>query len=1202
VNKFNYLTKAVVLAAAVFLGHPDTALAQLSFTPNPVQFTISAPGGAAGPTSVAVSSNTQINSLGVSSINTTAGGNWLCAIPSGTNTVNVYIGSGNCSVPATTTQLAANQNYTGTITLLGNGGTLSGTLNVNLGVGTSGGGGNNVVATPSSVTFNATPGGFVNPQTVQVTVNGSPQNITSFSFTPTSGVAFLNTAFNGSTATLSVNNTNLGNGTYTGTETLSTIFGSVNIPVTLTIGSGGGGVVASPSSVTFFAIPGGQVNSQNVSVTVNGAATSINGFSFTATSGGVAFISTVINGSTATLSVNTTNLANGVYTGTETLNTVFGSVSVPVTLNITSSGSNLVATPNPLNFTIPLGGGTPPAQNVTITFNGAPVNILSVSATTSGRNWLVPTVSGTPGVVSVIADAALVVPGTQSGTVTVNTAQGTTTFQVNVVVGGTPTLQVSPAALNFAYQVGASFPVSQNVSITSSGSPINYSVSSFTNSGGTQWLIVSPQGLQQTTPGTLTVSVQPGGLQPGNTYTGNIQITTFGGSSNSFVNIPVSLLVSNNPILTVSPAGLTFTAQQGSTPAAQILTLQSSSSPLNFNVSGTVTTPIGFNWLQVPTQFGVTPGTVPVNVVTSGLSPGTYTGAVNISSPNVGNPTISVPVTLVITAGSVLQLSPASLSFAYQIGQGQPQSQTVTVGSASGQVGYTVVPSQNSSGTNWLSVSTTTGVAPGSFAVGVNIAGLAPGAYTGTITVTPTNGAAQTIPVTFVVSQTALLVATPNSISFTAQPATGSTPATVSPSFQNLAVTSTDGTQITFSVGVTYSTGAAGWLFVNTSTGVTPSNLSITANPSNLGIGTYTATITLTATSPASVANSPQVINVTMTVSPNVSLAASPSSLAFTQSVNGAAPAPQTFTVTGAGQIPFTAFATTSQGGAWLSVNPTSGTTPATLTVSIVNSFLQPGTYQGQIAISTAGSANPVNVPVTLTVGSSTGGLANAGSIAHLASAGLWKTIITLFNTGTVASQARLNFYDDNGNPLALPLSFPQFSPIAQAPVTTLDRTLAAGATLIIESTGPDNQVTQQGWAQLLSSGNINGFSVFRQTVPSGQHEAVVPIETRNAGSYLLAFDNTAGFVTGVALALAGTGGNVGVTIRDDNGVLLQSNTVPLPSQGHTAFDITTRFPVTAQRRGTIEFQTTPFSGSISVLGIRFNPAGTFSTVPPAAK
>src|SRR5262249_23051941 len=239
---------------------------------------------------------------------------------------------------------------------------------------------------------------------------------------------------------------------------------------------------------------------------------------------------------------------------------------------------------------------------------------------------------------------------------------------------------------------------------------------------------------------------------------------------------------------------------------------------------------------------------------------------------------------------------------------------------------------------------------------------------------------------------------------------------------------------------------------------------------------------------------------------------------------------------------------------------------------------------------------------VNLTVGGTSGGLSNAGSMAHLASAGFWKTIITLVNTGTVASQARLNFFDDNGNPLPLPLIFPQISPDAQLPVPSLDRTLGPGATLTIESTGPDFQTVQRGWAQLLTSGNITGFAVFRQSLGANQHEAVVPLETRNAGSYVLAFDNTAGFVTGVAVAnTSAQSAFIAVIIRDENGTVLQSNTVPLPPLGHTSFNLTDRFPVTAVRRGLVEFQT-PAGGGISVLGLRFNPAGTFSTIPLAAK
>ena len=55
------------------------------------------------------------------------------------------------------------------------------------------------------------------------------------------------------------------------------------------------------------------------------------------------------------------------------------------------------------------------------------------------------------------------------------------------------------------------------------------------------------------------------------------------------------------------------------------------------------------------------------------------------------------------------------------------------------------------------------------------------------------------------------------------------------------------------------------------------------------------------------------------------------------------------------------------------------------------------------------------------------------------------------------------------------------------------------------------------GSAQLAASGAVDGFAIFHQVVTT--QEAVVPLETRNAFSYLLAFDNnTSGLVLGVKL------------------------------------------------------------------------------------
>jgi hypothetical protein len=170
VRKLNRLTEVFALATLVLLGHPDTAGAQtLTFNPSSVTANISGPGGTFGPTQVTVSSSTAISSLVVAAINTTDRTNWLCATVTGTNTINVSVGTGTCS-GLSTTQLATNGTYTGDITVTANGGSTS-HLTVTLTVGNTGAGGNGVVANPSQLTFSTTSGGSVASQNVFVTVN-----------------------------------------------------------------------------------------------------------------------------------------------------------------------------------------------------------------------------------------------------------------------------------------------------------------------------------------------------------------------------------------------------------------------------------------------------------------------------------------------------------------------------------------------------------------------------------------------------------------------------------------------------------------------------------------------------------------------------------------------------------------------------------------------------------------------------------------------------------------------------------------------------------------------------------------------------------------------------------------------------------------------------------------------------------------------
>ncbi len=251
----------------------------------------------------------------------------------------------------------------------------------------------------------------------------------------------------------------------------------------------------------------------------------------------------------------------------------------------------------------------------------------------------------------------------------------------------------------------------------------------------------------------------------------------------------------------------------------------------------------------------------------------------------------------------------------------------------------------------------------------------------------------------------------------------------------------------------------------------------------------------------------------------------------------------------------------------------------------------------GQISVMGVRNAPPGTLTaIPALTGAGTGG----GAIAHIASSNGWKTTFVLVNTGTSAAQLHLQFFDDYGNPLVIPMSFPQSGGGTSVFDSKLDRTLNAGATLLVESEGPLENPVQTGSAQLTTTGNVSGFGIFRYE-PNGQ-EALVPLENRNASSYILAFDNTGGISTGVAVSNSSVQAvSVPVIIRDDTGAQIGTSTIPLAANGHGAFVLATQFPETAGVRGTLEFAT-PAGAQINVLGIRSPPTHTFTTLPTLTK
>ena len=110
--------------------------------------------------------------------------------------------------------------------------------------------------------------------------------------------------------------------------------------------------------------------------------------------------------------------------------------------------------------------------------------------------------------------------------------------------------------------------------------------------------------------------------------------------------------------------------------------------------------------------------------------------------------------------------------------------------------------------------------------------------------------------------------------------------------------------------------------------------------------------------------------SITALVQPGQTITASQTSLQYTAGLGGSNPAAQSIDITntGTGTLAWTATATADT-GSWLSVSPSSGTAPSTLSVAVNAAGLTAGTYQGTVKITSAGSSNsPLTIAVTLIV------------------------------------------------------------------------------------------------------------------------------------------------------------------------------------------------------------------------------------------
>lgn len=199
------------------------------------------------------------------------------------------------------------------------------------------------------------------------------------------------------------------------------------------------------------------------------------------------------------------------------------------------------------------------------------------------------------------------------------------------------------------------------------------------------------------------------------------------------------------------------------------------------------------------------------------------------------------------------------------------------------------------------------------------------------------------------------------------------------PAPQSIAVSSS-GTALSYSV--TTSTNSGGnWLAATPTSGTSGSSVSVSVNPAGLASGTYTGSVKVAA---SGAANSPQTATVTLNVT-NPPFSVSPSGWSFNYALGGSAPAPQNVSVTSSqANTTYTVATSTTSGGNWLSVTPTSGTTTGTQVVSVNPSGLTVGTYSGSATFTpSAGTPQTLLVSFNVTAVGTVTIQATSGALSH---------------------------------------------------------------------------------------------------------------------------------------------------------------------------------------------------------------------------
>jgi uncharacterized protein (TIGR03437 family) len=840
-------------------------------------------------------------------------------------------------------------------------------------------------------------------------------------------------------------------------------------------------VSASPPSMT-FSVRQGDPNPPAQSIAVSSSGTSLS-FTISATTvsgGNWLSVSPTSSQTLANLSVsvNSSGLAAGSYTGQLAIsapNASPSSVTVPVTLTVLAPAAlSCSPTTGPLTVgvsysaTCTTSGGTAP-YTWSISSGALPggiaLNPSGASATISGT----PTTAGSYSYTVQVFDSGIPrQPVNQSYSGFINPAAA---------------VSASPSSLTFSVRQGDPNPSAQTLAVSSSGASLSFTISATTVSGG-NWLSVSPTSSQ--TLANLSVSVNSSGLAAGN-YSGQLTISAPNASPSS-VTVPVTLTVLALATLTCSPTtgpvtvGVSYSAT---------CTASGGTAPYTWSI----------NPGALPGGIALTPSGASATISGTPAAAGSYSYTVRVadsgspaqSASQLYSGTINPPA-----APSTLTVAPASLTFSARADDASPPArQSLSVFSNVTATPFTASAS-TASGGNWLSVSPASGQTAGSVAVTVNVAGLAPGNYSGQIAIASPNASPTSvaIPVTLTI-----LAVPPSQLDVSPRQLTISSVQGGAAVQQQLVVSNLGGGAIDF----TGSASGGNWLSLTATSGrassSSPASVGLTVSPQGLPPSTYNGTIVIRS------ADGTQSQTVPVTLAVNAfpqSILLSQTGMQFTAVAKGVAPPPQAFSIlnTGLGAMDWSVIVQPVSGGSgWLSVTPGTGSslasapTPPSVSVSVDPGNLAAGQYYGLVRVSATGAGNsPQTVTVSVNVLAPT--LAPAPLVSQVgllpvgaAGTGNLASTVTLSNLAAQSSgYSSTASTQDGGNWLAVSPASGTVPASASSQVSVQVNTTGLSAGVrngLVRLAFPDGTVRTITVVSLLTAGASGGASLVAEAVPA---------------------------------------------------------------------------------------------------------------------